>query len=376
MRKLLLNLHLFTALVAGIFIAILGVSGSVLVFRPELERAFLPQVTAKSSGDRLPIGKLVAAARAAHPESTVRAVTLPMSGTRDAAQIMIASKRGNSRLYFDPVSGAELGSRSEHGDWLMWLVDLHHNLFTGGHFWTGIVGAAFSVMCITGVIVWWPRPGTWRWNPASHPFRTARFGAREAHIVFGLWCSLLLLAIAFTSTVFTWREAYTAFAAWISNAPQPTKVTVPGDARMANLDLALAAAQSALPEAQVTTIRLPVRSGEPIAVRMKLPSDWRKVGSNQVFVGENAEVLKVDRVSDAALPLRAVEGFAPVHFGEFAGLSVRILWSLLGFVPSLLFVSGMRIWWRSRAVRRPGTPIRTAPSAVAARALVEERMSL
>jgi len=38
MRKLLFSLHLYAALFAGVFILILGLTGSILAFEPEIDR--------------------------------------------------------------------------------------------------------------------------------------------------------------------------------------------------------------------------------------------------------------------------------------------------------------------------------------------------
>src|SRR6185295_2758423 len=38
LRKLLFSLHLYTALIAGVFIMILGVTGGIMAFEPEIER--------------------------------------------------------------------------------------------------------------------------------------------------------------------------------------------------------------------------------------------------------------------------------------------------------------------------------------------------
>jgi uncharacterized iron-regulated membrane protein len=44
--------------------------------------------------------------------------------------------------------------------------------------------------------------------------------------------------------------------------------------------------------------------------------------------------------------------FARVHFGRAWGTPVKTLWTLLGFVPAVLFVTGALMWW-TRVVRRP-----------------------
>ena len=40
--------------------------------------------------------------------------------------------------------------------------------------------------------------------------------------------------------------------------------------------------------------------------------------------------------------------FIRLHFGRFGGLSIRILWVLLGLIPAILFVTGLTAWWQRR----------------------------
>ena len=37
---------------------------------------------------------------------------------------------------------------------------------------------------------------------------------------------------------------------------------------------------------------------------------------------------------------------APIHYGEFAGLPVKIVWCIFGVAPSILFITGLLVWWR------------------------------
>ena len=39
------------------------------------------------------------------------------------------------------------------------------------------------------------------------------------------------------------------------------------------------------------------------------------------------------------------------HFGRFGGLSVRILWVILGPLPAVLFITGFIVWWKRVVVR-------------------------
>jgi uncharacterized iron-regulated membrane protein len=44
----------------------------------------------------------------------------------------------------------------------------------------------------------------------------------------------------------------------------------------------------------------------------------------------------------------------PLHYGTFGGTFTRVLYILLGFVPLVLFVTGLAMWWnRVLAKLRP-----------------------
>jgi uncharacterized iron-regulated membrane protein len=46
-----------------------------------------------------------------------------------------------------------------------------------------------------------------------------------------------------------------------------------------------------------------------------------------------------------------ISWMVPLHFGTFGGWPVKVLWSVFGLAPSLLFLTGFLMWWR-RVVRR------------------------
>ena len=45
--------------------------------------------------------------------------------------------------------------------------------------------------------------------------------------------------------------------------------------------------------------------------------------------------------------------FIDLHFGRFGGLSIRILWVILGLLPAALFLTGFIVWWKRMRQKRP-----------------------
>jgi uncharacterized iron-regulated membrane protein len=56
-------------------------------------------------------------------------------------------------------------------------------------------------------------------------------------------------------------------------------------------------------------------------------------------------------------------GMIKLHFGRFGGLGIRVLWTLLGLLPAVLFVTGFTLWWRRVVRRRLGAQKRSAMTA-------------
>ena len=78
MRKILLNLHLYSALAAGIFLVMLGVTGSIMAFEPELDHAFNPSLfKVQAAGQPLPVAEVLHSIQVAYPKQRIGSLFLP-----------------------------------------------------------------------------------------------------------------------------------------------------------------------------------------------------------------------------------------------------------------------------------------------------------
>lgn len=352
------QVHLWVGILTGIVAVALGISGSILMFRPELERAANPALaTVSPYSSSTSVQKLVNDFRASHPDANIRGITLPEPGEASPVVFMVGNGNRNTRTAIDASSGRELPSSS--GGWIPWTVRLHHSLFAQGHFYTGIAGWALTILCISGLIVWWPSIAALPFDAALRSSRLRNWRARDWHVFAGFWLLVPLAILAFSGTVFTWRDAYTRAASFVTRASAnaaPPKVSADGDARNVNLDGAINAARTAVPGGVVRMVRTPSKPGDPVVVRLRMPGELRRIGSTQVFVGASAQVVAVDRLSDKSFAVRAVDALAPLHMGEFGGWPLKILWTFAGFVPALLFFTGVWLTWRKYG-RRTSKPL-------------------
>jgi uncharacterized iron-regulated membrane protein len=165
LRKAFFQIHLWSGIAVGLYILMISVTGSVLVYWNELYRAAAPEpIISKGSGSRLTDDQLAAAVRRLYPG--YRVVKFSRARNLDQA-VDVLLLRGDTmrRRLFDPRSGSDLGDTIPAGFWLLSKVlDLHDNLLAGptGRKLNGVGALALLALAVTGLGIWWPGITTWR----------------------------------------------------------------------------------------------------------------------------------------------------------------------------------------------------------------------
>jgi uncharacterized iron-regulated membrane protein len=79
---------------------------------------------------------------------------------------------------------------------------------------------------------------------------------------------------------------------------------------------------------------------------------WAITGIYMVFPDPFLAVVDFLQPPTDDVPLRfgdtVLEVFARIHFGRAYGMTVKIIWGVIGLVPVLLFVTGVIMWWNRK----------------------------
>jgi len=120
---------------------------------------------------------------------------------------------------------------------------------------------------------------------------------------------------------------------------------------------AIETAMARLPGARLAWIETPPASGGTYRLRMQVPGDpsFRFPHSFVWVDGATGEALAVQDARKAASGSTVNNWVHPLHEGSAGGLVGRILATLTGLVPLVLFVTG---WMRWRARRRRDSAMR------------------
>jgi uncharacterized iron-regulated membrane protein len=364
MKKFLTSLHRWTGLVLGVLLVALGISGSALVFRADIERwqtAAFRSVTA--GAERRPVDDWVSAARAYVPRKVLARITLPADET-DAAQVFmrLAAARNLKQaelevVYVDPYRAVALGSKPANSGILWWLQDFHYALFSGetGLKINGLGALALVLLGLSGPIMWWPG---WKRRAQALRVRLRPSAAkwRDLHAVSGVVICLALLLIGATGVYYSYRSAADSVVMLLTgnaareaprSAPQPAVPMLP-------LQDLLAGAQRAVPDAHFDELRPARAPGATANLSFRLPGDIVFARHRLFLDPQSGALLRIDRYDQLTLGERVMANIQAWHFGYFAGRWSQWLWVIAGFLPAFLFGSGLWLWWRRRGTASVG----------------------
>src|SRR5437879_6170187 len=109
LRKALFQIHLWTGIGVGLYVVLISVSGSAIVFRNELYKSLGPgPKTVAVSGARLTQSELRQAAHRAYPGYSVTFV-FEAKSPNQATEIWMERAGTKKQRLFDPYTGRDLG---------------------------------------------------------------------------------------------------------------------------------------------------------------------------------------------------------------------------------------------------------------------------
>ena len=357
MRRVWLQIHLWLGLTLGVLGAVVGVTGSVLVFDQEIDGALNPQRYATSgAATALPYADYAQrAARAVGEKARTANLRLATGeGMPIVAFVRAPEGAGLRRIYLDPPTGRVLDAPLGRG-LVGWAHDLHESLTLreyNGREIVGAVGIAILVSSLSGIYLWWPRRRIAR---RDFGFRRGFALSRNLHQTFGLYASLVLAMLSFTGAMIAFPDASRAIVgAFTVVSPSARGIeSAPAPGRPMSPDEAAALARARLPGATVTGVGFPAGPRGAYRIALREPGDEGERGGAAIFIDpRSGEVLRqVDRASrttgDAFLAFQR-----PLHEGDPLGFFGRVVICVVGLLPALFVVTGTIMWLAPRRRRQ------------------------
>jgi uncharacterized iron-regulated membrane protein len=368
LRRALFQIHLWTGLLLAAYAIIIGLTGSALIFKSELLERLQPSLYNLHPIPRqTTLDATVHAIEASHPGWQAFALQ-NFDHPTQATDLLLRRVSGpptpNYRVVsFNPYTGQLLLDHLRYAGLLGFLSNLHVYLLSGetGLLISGWMALGLLLLCLSGLILWWP--GVQRWASALLLHRRASWRRInfDLHTVVGFWTSAAFLLVILTgldfafpgptgkllelATLHGYRDTGVELRPTIPTSPAPT-LTI--DGMIAAADRALPAAAPPgylqLPTTPTTPIRVTgyYRHAAPFSQLVRIVLD-----------PHTGALLASSDTRAQDLASRIEQYSVALHFGLFGGpgplgLLVKILWVLLGILPALLAVTGILMYWNRK----------------------------
>ncbi len=359
-------IHRWSSLVCTLFLLLLCLTGLPLVFEDELRDWLNPEPPFPELPADTPhadIDGLVAQAQARYPAEVVRYVFFD----DDAPQVMVglaprtdSPPTENHFVLFDARTGdvrQEVPSaRARPADFIDVVTRLHTDLYLDlpGEIVMALMGVLFIAALVSGVVLYAPFMrhldfGTVRLE------RRQRIAWLDLHNLLGITALGWLALVGITGVINDLAKPLTNL--WRTTDVAGLVAAYRGRPAPAALSPAQAVHDTvsrALPDRMITSIIFP---GAPFGT----PNHFLvwSIGSSplgsRLFVPAlvEGESGRLEVVAPVPWYLSALHASRPLHFGDYGGLPLKILWALLDLVAIVVLISGLYLWaTRHRPVRR------------------------
>ncbi|ANO52569.1 PepSY-associated TM helix domain-containing protein [Woeseia oceani] len=359
MRKLMLVLHKYAGLSLGLMLGVIGISGSLLVFDHAIDEALTPEiVTADNPAQRAPLNDVLAAAKNAVDSShrADRIYIARQAGSPHVVRFRLpAGQPGPVEVSVAPATAEVLAVRTWGEYPASWLYTFHYTLLAGpnGKTTVGLLGIVLLFFCVSGVIIWWPQQHRWRraltvrWNRGAYLLNL------DLHKTSGIYLLPILAVVSFSGVAIVFPnaiETMVSSALPMDQYPNPRSTI---GAAMVPVSDAAATAATAFPDAELKRVQLPRSEDGPYLFYFNTAAEpWSNLGGSAVWVDAYSNrILATWNVTEVAAGSQFMRWQFPLHNGDALGMTGRWLVFIVGFLPALLFGTGVYMWWRKRKNR-------------------------
>ena len=359
MKKYIRYIHLWMGLASGLILSVLGITGSLYVFEPEIA-AWLEREHYQTEREYSAFGGDMAIASFIEDTANGKIESLQWP-QRGRETYMFKMFDDPNWYYFDQSSGKITSSGTGFGTlFFSFMLDLHTSLTLGetGYIVTATASLVFALcMLTTGLYLWWPhnkgrRKSSFKIRWDAKPRRLNY----DLHNVTGFYLFIPLFLMGITGAYFHYdQEIQWALDKITNSEPAPhsiweVKPAAPAaDAQPLTITEALSQMAEHYPNHYKRNLWMTNDRDEgTLSFAYQQFKEVHAGADTRIFLRADQYTGEViGEQNPEKLPTGAsiaAKWLLPVHFGEFGGIATRVLWFFVGFIPAMLTFTGMKIW--------------------------------
>lgn len=359
--------HKWSSLVCTVFMLLLCITGLPLIFHHEIGHLLGTEVEAPKMAPGTPrasLDRVIATAHALHPDRVVQFVSQPEDD--DGLWFVTLTPTPAPTDDFKSVAvdarTAQVLAQPKFDEGFMWVMfKLHVDLFAGlpGKLFLGFMGLLLLVAIVSGVVLYAPFMRKLDFGTVRRE-RRPRLKWLDLHNLLGIVTLVWAFTVGATGMINTWADLVIKYWQYdqLSTllAPYKGQPEAP-KAERGSVQRSLEVALERAPGMKVSFIAFPgtafssphhntvfLRGNEPFTSRLLQP----------VLVDARSN----EMTASPQLPwyLTALLVSQPLHFGDYGGMPMQILWALLDIATIIVLGSGLYLWLKRAKAVPAGTP--------------------
>jgi len=361
-------IHTWTSLISTAFLLLLCITGLPLIFYHELDHALYDEVEpAQLAADapRANLDTVVANGLAKIPGHAVQF----MFWDREEPEIVMLSvgkavdsdPEQNRLVRLDSRTGEFLDEVDFRSRLTYVLYRLHVDMYAGlpGKLFLGLMGLLFCVAIVSGVVLYWPSTRKLDFGTVRRE-RSRLVRWLDLHNLLGVVTVVWALTVGFTGVINTWADLI--FKLWQNDqlvemvGAYKDRTSPEGPT---SVEEAVASARAAMPGMTPSFVAFPgnpfsSKSHYAVFMRGETPLTSRLLRPTLI----EAETGKLTDSRSLPLYAKVLLVSQPLHFGDYGGMPLKIIWALLDVATIVVLLTGLYLWVKRR--RRSRAPARAA----------------
>ena len=350
--------HTWSSLICTIFLLLLCITGLPLIFHHEIGHLTGSEIQAPEKPAGTPyadLDRVLAAAQAQHPKRVLQYLFRESSETELWSVILADTPlaEDGKTVVVDARTALVLAQPATDEGFMVVMLRLHTDLFAGlpGKLFLGFMGLLFLVAVISGVVLYAPFMRKLDFGTVRRE-RAKRTKWLDIHNLLGAVSIAWVLVVGATGVINTWADLVVKLwqADQITQMIAPYK-NLPPPKKIGSLQAAVNAAMAREPALKLGFVAFPgtafssphhfavfMRGTEPLTARLFKP----------VLV--DAQTALVTDSRELPWYVTTVLVSQPLHFGDYGGLPLKIIWALLDIIAIVVLGSGLYLWWVRRRI--------------------------
>jgi uncharacterized iron-regulated membrane protein len=236
---------------------------------------------------------------------------------------------------------------------MFFIYRLHVDMFAGlpGKLFLGVMGLLFTAAIVSGVVIYAPFMRRLDFGTVRRD-RSRRVKWLDLHNLLGVVTLTWALVVGMTGVINTWADL--VIKAW--QADQLAQMVAPYAGKpplekLGSLQAAVETAQAAAPEMEPAFVAFPrssYSSTHHYAVFMRGQSPFTSRLLKPALV--DAETGELTDMRDLPWYVTALLVSQPLHFGDYGGMILKVIWAILDVITIIVLVSGLYLWIARRNV--------------------------